>query len=190
MKVMIALAAALSVLSLAPEARGEEVCKAERLTPAALSLADVYAKAETKAKAWKPDAVPTRITNTILGPLDEKGRSEAWNVTFYSKAANANVSISAFRGSLSCYADAGAPGRIPDLKPGFFRDGARLYAFAKQHGASEIAQGFGVSVGTAAAPSTNHATWYINFSKPDGKSAKLSIIVDANTGAIEKVLKD
>ncbi len=190
MKAKIILTAAFVGLSLASAARGEEACKAEQLSPAALSLSDMYAKAEAKAKAWKPDAVPTRITNTILGPLDEKGRSEAWNVTFYSKAAKANVSVNTFRGTFSCYADAGSPGRIPDLKPGFFRDGAKLYSLARQHGASEIAQGFAVSVGTAAAPSTNHATWYINFSKPDGKSAKLSVIVDANTGAIEKVLKD
>lgn len=190
MKVTYGLIAALVALSVSSDARGAEACKAEQLSPAALTLSDIYARAEARAKAWKPDAVPTRITNTILGPLDDKGRSEAWTVTFYSKAANANVSINTFRGTLSCYADAGSPGRIPDLKPGFFRDGAKLYALAKQHGASEIAQGFGVSVGTAAAPSTNHATWYINFSKVDGKSAKLSIIVDANTGATEKVLKD
>lgn len=190
MKVMYSLTAAFLALALSSDARGEEVCKTEQLSPAALSLSDIYAKAEARAKAWKSDAVPTRITNTIMGPLDDKGRSEAWTVTFYSKAAKTNVSINTFRGMLSCYADAGSPGRIPDLKPGFFRDGAKLYALAKQHGASEITQGFGVSVGTAAAPSTNHATWYINFSKPDGKSATLSIIVDANTGAIEKILKD
>jgi hypothetical protein len=190
MKTLITLAATFFVLFLPAAARGQEACKAEQLSPAALSLSDMYAKAEAKAKAWKSDAVPTRITNTILGPLDEKGRSAAWNVTFYSKAAKTNVSINTFRGTLSCYADPGSSGRIPDLKSGFFRDGARLYALAKQYGASEIAQGFGVSVGTAAAPSTNHAMWYINFSKPDGKSAKLSVIVDANTGAVEKVLKD
>jgi hypothetical protein len=44
-------------------------------------------------------------------------------------------------------------------------------------------------LGTAAAPGTRHATWYINYSKADGTDAGLSIVIDANTGAVEKVLK-
>ena len=41
---------------------------------------------------------------------------------------------------------------------------------------------------TAAAPSTNHATWYLNFSM-DNSNAPLTVIVDANTGEVEKVIK-
>jgi hypothetical protein len=74
------------------------------------------------------------------------------------------------------------------LKPGFVVDGAKLYGLAKQHGAALLGQGHTVSIQTAAAPSTRHATWYINFEK-DNKSGGITIIVDANTGALEKVLK-
>ena len=39
------------------------------------------------------------------------------------------------------------------------------------------------------APSNRHATWYINYSKDQGKDGGLSVIIDANTGAVENVLK-
>jgi hypothetical protein len=43
-------------------------------------------------------------------------------------------------------------------------------------------------IDTAAAPSNRHATWYINYDK-DNKDGGLSVILDANTGAVENVLK-
>jgi len=108
---------------------------------------------------------------------------------FYSDAAKAHLAVTTFRGTLTCWADAGQAGRIPDPKPDFFRDGAKLYALAKQHGGALVVQGYAVMVDTAAAPGSRHATWYINYSK-DNKSCGLSVIIDANTGAVEKVLKD
>ena len=139
--------------------------------------------------AWKADAAPARITNTILGPLKPDGSSEAWNIMFHSPSANASVAVNTFRGQLTCWAQAGSAGRMPDLKPGFVLDGAKLYAIAKQHGEKAIADGYFVMIGTAAAPSNRHATWNLNFSKADGKSSPPTILVDANTGAVEKVLK-
>ena len=167
-------------------ARAQEASPSEQLKNPKLTLSDMYAKAEAKAKAWKADAVPARITN--MGPLDEQGRSEAWNLTFFSASANAHVRIGTFRGMFNCYADTGSAGRIPDLKPTFFRDGAKLYALAKENGANYLTQGYTVALGTSAAPSDRHATWYLTFSK-DNKNAPLTVIVDANTGAVEKVLK-
>ena len=170
-------------------AAGEEACKTTALKKPAVTLSEMYAMAEKAAKAWKPDAAPARIGNTSLGPLQPDGSSDAWNLQFYSKGSTAHVAISTFRGSMTCWADAGEVGRIPDLKPGFMRDGAKLYALAKQHGAPFLAQGYTVMVQTAAAPDSRHATWYINYSK-ENKDAPLSVIVNANTGAVEKVLKD
>jgi hypothetical protein len=178
------------VLLLAVAAPAAEACKTEMLASPALSLADMYAKAEALAKAWKADAVPARLGSTLFGPLDEGGRSEAWNMLFYSAAADAHVAINTFRGTLTCWADRGSAGRIPDLAPSFLRDGAKLYAIAKQHGADLLARGYGVSVQTAAAPSDRHATWYVGYSKQDGTSGPLTVVVDANTGAVESVLRD
>ena len=161
----------------------------ETLKNPKLTLAEAYAKAEKQAKAWKADAVPARLGNTSMGPLDAEGKSEAWNFQFYSKAANEHVGIQSFRGTWTCWADKGEAGRIPDLKPGFLVDGARLYALAKEHGGALLAKGFQVEVQTAAAPETRHATWYINFSDANAKSGGLSVIVDANTGKVEKVIR-
>lgn len=163
-------------------------CPMETLKDPKLTLGEMFTKAEAKAKAWKPDVVVASITNTSLGPLDEQGKSEAWNLMFWSPAAKQQVNISTFRGMFNCYAMPGAPGRLPDLKPTFFRDGARLYALARQNGGSFISQGYVVSLSTAAAPSDRHATWYLNFSK-NNTNAPLSVIVDANTGTVEKVIK-
>jgi hypothetical protein len=174
---------------LASVSRAQEACPLENLKDAKLTLSEMYTKAEAKAKAWKADAAPARITNTIMGPLDEQGKSEAWNLIFFSPSAKANVNISTFRGMFTCYANAGSAGRMPDLKPNFMRDGAKLYALAKQHGATYINQGYMVTLGTAAAPSDRHATWNISFSKENSRDAPVMILIDANTGALERVIK-
>jgi hypothetical protein len=180
-------AVGLIVLTAASAQAQQEPCKMEMGVPA-LTLADMYAKAARIAGDWHADAVPTRVTNTNLGPLDEKGRSAAWNLNFYSASAGSLLTVSTFRGMFSCSAMQSDPGRIPALAPDFFRDGAKLYAIAKEKGGAWIAKGYAVSVGTAAAPETRHATWYINFDGPDNRRANLSIILDANTGALEKVV--
>jgi len=55
---------------------------------------------------------------------------------------------------------------------------------------SALAQGYAVMIQTAAAPSDRHATWYITYSKEQAKDPGVTVIVDANTGSVEKVLKD
>jgi hypothetical protein len=167
----------------------EEACKTVQLKNKAVTLSEIYGMAEKYAKAWKQDAVPVRISNTSLGPLQPNGSSEAWNVNFYSPGADSRVGITTFRGALTCWAEKGEAGRIPDLKPGFFRDGAALYALAKQHGGAFLAQGYTVSLGTAASPRDRSATWNINYSKDGGKDAPMSVIVDANTGKLKTVMK-
>jgi hypothetical protein len=180
-------AAAVFLISAVGTAHAQEACKMEMNVPP-MTLTAMYGKAEKIAKSWKADAVPARIGNTSMGPLDAAGKSEAWNLNFYSASADAYVSVSTFRGMFTCYAQPGSAGRVPDLAPGFVRDGAKLYAIAKDKGGNLIAEGYSVSIQTAAAPDTSHATWYINYSKADGTSAKRIVIVDANTGAVEKVL--
>ena len=185
-----ATASALALALAAAPAVAQEACKSVTLKNPAVRLDEIYRTAETHAKAWKPDVVPARITNTILGPLKPDGSSEAWTISFFSPAANAHVSVNTFRGGLNCWAQAGGAGRLPDLKPGFVVDGAKLYEIARQHGDKFLADGYFVQIGTAAAPSNRHATWNIQFSKADGKSAPILIVVDANTGKVEQVLRN
>jgi hypothetical protein len=179
----------LALALVATTAFAQEACKPVTLRQPALRLEEIYRIAEGHAKAWKADVVPARITNTSLGPLKPDGSSEAWVVTFFSPSANAHVSINTFRGGLTCWAQPGSAGRLPDLKPGFVVDGAKLYAIAKQHGGTYVADGYAIDIGTAAAPSNRHATWNLQFSKADGKSAPILIVVDANTGKVEQVLR-
>jgi len=167
-----------------------EVCKGTQLKNPALSLSEIYTMADGYAKTWQKDAVPAKITNTSLGPLQPNGSSVAWNLQFYSAQAKSVLTVMTFRGSLSCSAEAGSAGRIPDLKPDFFRDGAKLYLLAQQNGDALLKQGYFVMIATSAAPSDRHATWYINFSNAQSKNGGVSVIVNANTGAVEKVLKD
>ena len=179
----------LLALAASAAAHSEEACETQQLKNRAPTLSEIYAMASGYARAWKADAVPARVGNTSLGPLQPNGSSAAWNLMFYSEAAKAHMAVTTFRGTLTCWADAGQAGRVPDLKPDFLRDGARLYALAKQHGEALVGQGYAVMIDTAAAPGSRHATWYINYSK-DNRNGGLSVIVDANTGVVEKVLKD
>ena len=182
----VALAAALAF---AAPARADEACKMTQLPNPALSLAQMYKEAEARAKAWKPDAKLSSMSNTTLGLLKPDGTAASWHVVFESEAGKSWVTIDTANGFLVCSANPGRAGRMPDVKPDFFRDGAALYAIAQQHGAALLAQGYGVMVGTAAAPNTRHATWNINFHKEGAKDGGLLVVVDANTGKVEQVLK-
>jgi hypothetical protein len=183
-----ALLFAAALLPAVPS-HAQEACKTTKLANPAPTLAEMHAMAERHAKAWKPDAVLAQIATTTLGPLQPDGRAAGWHVMFFSESAKSAVTIGTFRGELTCYANPGSAGRIPDLKPDFMRDGAKLYAIAKRHGEALIANGHLVMIGTAAAPTARHATWNIGYPKADGKDGGLLVIVDANTGAVEKVIK-
>ena len=74
-------------------ASAQQVCQTEALKDPNLTLGEMYAKAEARAKAWKPDVVVANITNTAVGSLQESGKSATWNATFYSPSAKQQVLI-------------------------------------------------------------------------------------------------
>jgi hypothetical protein len=176
------------LLAVASTASAQEACKMTQVAKP-LSLADMYKMASERAKAWKPDATLASMSTTTLGLLKPDGTAASWHLIFVSESAKSMVSIDTANGYFTCFANAGGGGRVPDLKPDFFRDGAALYAIAKQQGEALLAQGYGVMLGTAAAPGTRHGTWNINYHKEGAKDGGLLVIVDANTGKLEKVLK-
>jgi len=163
MTARVTLAAIAATFLVAPAA-AQEACKMTQVGKP-LSLADMVRMASEKAKAWRPDAKLASMANTTLGVLKPDGTSASWHVIFVSESANMTVSIDTANGYFTCYASTGKGGRVPDLKPDFFRDGAALYAIAKQQGDALLAQGYDVMIGTAAAPSDRHATWNINYHK-------------------------
>lgn len=182
------LAALALLLSLPLAALAQPVCKMTQVTKP-LALAEMYAMAEGHAKAWKADAKLASMSTTTLGLLQPNGSAASWHLIFTSEAAKSSVTIDTANGFFTCNAIPGSGGRMPDLKPDFFRDGAKLYAIAKEHGAALLASGYGVMVGTAAAPNTRRATWNINYHKEGAKDGGILVLVDANTGALDKVLK-
>ena len=184
-KAVVALA--ITLLAAAP-AIAQEACKMTQVGKP-LSLADMYRMGSERAKAWKPDAKLASMSTTTLGPLKPDGTAASWHLIFESESANMVVSIDTANGFFTCYANAGKGGRIPDLKPDFFRDGAALYAIAKQQGEALLAQGYAVMIGTAAAPKDRHATWNINYHMEGAKDGGLLVIVDANTGKLEKAIR-
>jgi predicted RecA/RadA family phage recombinase len=188
-RVSAAALLAFAMLAAAPGAAAEQACKTTTLKNPAPKLADIAAMAEINAKAWKPDAVLVQISNTSLGLLQPDGSAASWHIVYYSDSAKSGVSIDTFRGSLTCSVIAGGAGRIPDLRSDFMRDGAKLYLIAKDNGAALLAQGYGVKIGTAAAPSNRHATWNINYYKEGANDGGILVLVNANTGEVEKVLK-
>ena len=74
------------------------------------------------------------------------------------------------------------------MKPDVLRDGAKLYALAKEHGEKFLGEGYIVMIQTAFNHEL-HATWNISYSK-DYKNAPVLVLVDANTGRLEKVIKN
>ena len=184
----MSLAALFVAIAVAAPVAAQEACKMTQVAKP-LSLGDMYKMASEKATAWKPDAKLASMGTTTLGLLKPDGTSASWHLIFVSESANMIVSIDTANGYFTCYANPGRGGRVPDLKPDFFRDGAALYAIAKQQGDALIAQGHGVMIGTAAAPGNRHATWNINYPKEGAKDGGLTVIVDANTGKLEKAIR-
>ena len=171
----------------------QEACKPAPLASPAMPLDQFYKEAEARAKAWKADAEPARLGNSSLGPIDAQGRSTAWSMVFYSPAADAHVSIDATAGKMTCIERKGSAGRVPGLSPTFFRDGAKLYEIARAQGGDFVARGYGVVAQTAAARDRK-GTWNLSFvlreASGSTKNGNVTVIVDANTGKLEKTLRD
>ena len=184
---MTFVAAALVLFASLPAA-AQEACKTTQLAKP-LALADMYRMAAERATKWKPDATLVSMGTTTMGLLKPDGTAAGWHLIFYSAAADSWVSIDAGNGFFTCFASPGKAGRLPKLNADFFRDGKALYAIGREHGADLLAQGYGVMLGTASAPGDYHATWRINYYKEGAKDGGLHIMIDANTGKVEKVLK-
>jgi hypothetical protein len=168
-------------------ASNAEACKkVQPLT--APTLAEVYAFSEGLAKAWKADAVLERLDHTVIAPLKPNGSSIEWTVGFLSPAAKSSMLIHTGDGKLACHTFRGEPGPGPALRPDFMRDGAALYALAEKNAGDLLAKGYGVGV-TFWATGDRHAMWHLTYRKPDGNQAGVRVVVDANTGAVEEVVK-
>lgn len=181
------LIAGAILLCASASASAQQVCPTETLKDPAMTLGDMYAKAEAKAKAWKPDVVVAGITNTAVGTLQDSGKSATWALTFVSLSAKQQVLVNVLNGDFNCFAMKAKGLALPNLKPGFFKDSAKLYAIAREHGAQYISKGYAVQASLHTGDD-GHTTWDMSFTLKDDDAGVL-VRVDANTGAFVEVVE-
>lgn len=182
---------ALAALALpaAAQVREGEACKPGRVAPEKrVPFGVAFAAAEQRAKAWAPDAQVARFTHTTLGPIDADARSANWYSTWFSKAANAFVSITIADGNATCWAMPGAAGRMPQLKPDWYKDAKRVLEIAAEKGGAALMKEGYVPRLEMSAGARGEAYWYVNYEHPQ-KRHGLQVIVDANTGVFRSALK-
>jgi hypothetical protein len=166
-----------------------EACKPGRVAPEKMVAFDkAYPAAEQRAKAWAPDAQLARFTHTSLGPIDADARSANWYSTWYSKAADAWVSITIADGAATCWAMPGSAGRMPQLKPDWYKDAKRVLAIAAENGGAALMKDGYLPEMELSAGSGGVAYWFVNYDHPT-KRHGLQVIVDANTGKFRSALK-
>jgi hypothetical protein len=191
-------AAALACVALtlgAPDPAGAqtftEACKAEKVGPQMVDFGTAYAAADKRARSWQSDVVVVRLTHTSLGPIDADARSANWYMVWFSPGTKQRIAITIANGGITCYADAMAPGRLPALKPDFYRDVKQLLATAAtKGGAALMGDGAQPAVELSAGPPSTggKGIWYVNYRSKGGKS--LQVTFDGSTGQFEKAIAD
>jgi hypothetical protein len=168
---------------------GGEACKAEKVSPQKqVDFLTAFTAADKRAKAWQPDAVVARLTHTSLGPIDAEGRSSNWYMVFYSPGKKASDMITIADGSMTCWWTPGPAGRLPELKPDFYRDVKTLLAEASAHGGAPLmAEGYLPTLELSAG-SKGRSFWYVNYGHPQ-KRGSLQVTFDANSGKFNQAIK-
>jgi len=161
--------------------------KCKKMQPlTAPTLAQFYDFSEGLARAWKPDAVIERLDHTVTAPLQPDGSSREWTAGFHSAGSKRSMLLHTGDGTLRCSTFRGEPGRLPALKPGFMRDGVALYALAEKNGKPFMEKGLGVRINLWSNGDDNHGTWHVGYYDRQGNSSGPSLIVNANSGAVEE----
>ena len=150
-----------------------------------ITAKEAWDLANARAKAWKPDAIPFEMTTTSLGPLDAEGRSKDWNIKFSSPGAKAVDLISITNGQITCYAMAGAGGRVIEWDDKIVLDSKKLYDTAQKAGGDKLT-GQTVTAGLNQNRPGGLTLWYRNYEGPDGKQT-LSVVINAKTGEVKNV---
>jgi hypothetical protein len=179
---------ALSGADVLAQMPGGEACKSEKISPQKqVDFLTAFTAAEKRAKAWQADVVIARLTHTSLGPIDAEGRSSNWHMVFYSPGMKHTDMITIANGMITCWWTPGPAGRLPVLKPDFYKDVKTILAEAAAHGgAALMADGYLPTLEMSAG--TQGSFWYVNYSHPT-KRAALQVTFDANTGKFNKAIK-
>jgi hypothetical protein len=189
MSIRVVLVAIAMTIGVASPAAAQEACKMTQVAKP-LSPADMYKMASERAKAWKPDATLASMSTTTLGLLKPDGTAASWHLIFVSESARACVSIDTGERLFHVLRERGkAAAACRTSSPTSSATAAALYAIAKQQGDALLAQAYGVMLGTAAAPARATARGTSTITRRAPRIGGLLVIVDANTGKLEKVIK-
>lgn len=195
----ISIAAALACVALVfgPQdlARAQsstEACKAEKVgAQKMVDFGTAFAAADKRAHAWQSDVVVVRLTNTALGPIDAEARSANWYMVWFSPATKRRLAITVANGVLTCYQDSDSPGRVPALKPEFYRDVKQMLAIASDKGGAALMQKGALPAVelSAGSESTGYkGIWFVNYRVKEGPS--LLVTFDGSTGKFEKAISN
>lgn len=166
---------------------GAEACKAEKFSPQKqVDFLAAFNAADRHAKAWQADAVIARLTHT--SPIDAEGRANNWYMIYYSPGAKKSDLMTIADGTITCWSQPGPAGRLPELKPDFYRDVKKLLAEAAAHGgAALMAEGYTPRLEMSAG-SKGRSLWYVNY-EHQTKRGSLQVTFDANTGKFLQAIK-
>lgn len=180
--VAIAAALVLAAGDAGAQAREGEACKSESIsrvkTP---DFATAFDAAEKRAKAWAADAAIARLTHTTLGPIDADARSANWYMVWFSPSANMMLAVTIANGTITCWGNKGSAGRMPQLKPDFYKDVKQLLATAAEKGGAPLLKDGYLPHVEMSAGARSQAYWYVNYEHPQKRNG-LQVIFDANTG--------
>lgn len=161
-----------------------EACKATQVSPQKMvDFGTAFAAADKRAHEWHPDVVVVRLGHTTLGPIDAEARSANWYMVWFSPASKERLAITIANGVMTCYQDSDRPGRLPALKPDFYRDVKQMLSTAAEKGGAALMQkGAQPMVELSAGPPSTggKGLWYINYRVDQGPS--LQVTFDGDTG--------
>ncbi len=181
---------ALALLLLVPagaRAQMKATCAASRTgKPAAITAREAWDLARERARTWQADAVAFDVTTTSPGPLDAEGKSKDWDLKFSSRSAKAVDMISISDGQITCYAVAGAGGRVIESVDRATFDSKKLYDTAQKAGGDKVGAGAKVMAGLVQNRAGGQTLWYLNYQNAAGREV-LSVVIDARTGKVRNV---
>jgi hypothetical protein len=192
----IAIAAlALAAAPLAAQQPAGDACAPVRISREKLvDFATAWGAADPRAKAWRPDAVLTRASHTLFGPVDAEGRSKRWDLEYRSLEKDEGATFTVSDGVLTCaWSSSRAAVTPPALRPDFERDVKKLLRIAAEHGGREYeAEGYAPRIELRIGSrrwlfrfmlgDPIRYYWYVDYLHPSKKKV-FRVTIDANDGS-------
>ena len=156
-----------------------------------LAAQQAYELALAEALEWQPDAVLSEMKTTDSDLLDAEGTSSSWYLTFWSPSAGEMLPVSLINGAMrSTQAVPMSPPRLMPFDDSVILDSKIIYDTAYAAGGDQlIAEGYQPSVTLGKySPDDSLVVWYVHYQDPNDSRVRFTIIIDARTGDVLKVI--